>query len=96
MLACATHGSPPGHAQSKDYLAVYVQSPSNFGGFFPDIPGCVTTGSTLEQVKERLQDALQWHLEAMLEDGEELPKPLTSSLHGPEVVSCVKVSFKPA
>jgi predicted RNase H-like HicB family nuclease len=63
------------------YLAVIEKGPNNYSGFFPDVPGCVAAGHTIEETMQLLQEALQFHLESMLEDGEELPKPNTWLYH---------------
>ncbi len=49
----------------------------NYGATALDYPGCVAVGKTIEEVKERMREALAMHLEGMLEDGEELPDDVT-------------------
>ncbi len=49
----------------------------NYGATALDYPGCVAVGKTIEEVKERMREALAMHLEGMLEDGEELPEDVT-------------------
>jgi predicted RNase H-like HicB family nuclease len=39
------------------------------------LPGCITTGSTLEETKRNIREAIELHLEAMLEVGEPIPAP---------------------
>jgi len=48
---------------------------SGYGVIFPDFPGCVTAGDTVEQAFARAGEALQFHIEGMLEDGNPIPKP---------------------
>ncbi|MBN2649336.1 MAG: type II toxin-antitoxin system HicB family antitoxin [Prolixibacteraceae bacterium] len=48
----------------------------NYGAYSDDIPGCIATHKTLEGVKEAFNSALQFHIEGMVENGEELPKCL--------------------
>jgi predicted RNase H-like HicB family nuclease len=48
---------------------------SDFGVDFPDFPGCVTAGSTIEEARRLAEEALQLHVEGMAEDGEPLPAP---------------------
>jgi predicted RNase H-like HicB family nuclease/uncharacterized protein (DUF1778 family) len=61
-----------------DYIAfLYKDSNSDFGVVFPDFPGCVTAGETLQEAKAMASEALQFHIEGMLEDGEEIPNPST-------------------
>jgi predicted RNase H-like HicB family nuclease len=48
---------------------------SDFGVDFPDFPGCVSAGATLDEARRMAQEALELHVGGMLEDGEELPAP---------------------
>jgi predicted RNase H-like HicB family nuclease len=50
---------------------------SDYGVSFPDFPGCVTAGSTLEEARRMAAEALSFHIAAMQEDGEEIPGPST-------------------
>lgn len=59
-----------------NYLAVvHKDSESDFGVSFPDFPGCVTAGSTLDEAKDMAHDALSLHVKGMLEDQETIPAP---------------------
>lgn len=63
---------------SKEYIAVIEKEKgSDYGVIFPDFPGCISSGSTLEETKNMAQEALQFHIDGMLEDKEELPHPST-------------------
>jgi predicted RNase H-like HicB family nuclease len=48
---------------------------SEYGVSFPDFPGCITAGSTLEEARLMAQEALSLHVEGMIEDAEALPAP---------------------
>lgn len=48
---------------------------SDFGVDFPDFPGCVSAGATLDEARRLAQEALEFHVAGMLEDGDELPAP---------------------
>ena len=48
---------------------------SDYGVFFPDFPGCVTTGQTLDIAFEMAKESLQFHVDGLLDDGERLPRP---------------------
>jgi predicted RNase H-like HicB family nuclease len=50
---------------------------SDYGVSFPDFPGCITAGSTLEEARRMAVEALTLHIEGMREDGEEIPEPST-------------------
>ena len=60
------------------YVVVYEQTPNNFCAYAPDLPGCISTGKTWEEVQEVMQEAIEFHLEGMLEHGEPVPEPQMS------------------
>ena len=58
------------------YIALLRKDPdSDFGVDFPDFPGCITAGSTLEETRVMAQEALEAHIECMRELGQMIPKP---------------------
>ena len=63
---------------TKEFLVVFETGPTNFGAFAPDIPGCVATGTTIEQTRERYLEAVTAHLEWMAEDHDSMPEPRTT------------------
>jgi predicted RNase H-like HicB family nuclease len=50
---------------------------SDFAVDFPDFPGCVSAGTTIEEARRMAQEALEMHVAGMIEDGENLPEPST-------------------
>jgi len=67
-----------------EYIAYLHKDPkSDYGVSFPDFPGCVTAGSTLEEARRMAAEALSFHIAGMREDGETIPDPSTlDSLRG--------------
>ncbi len=61
----------------KVYYPAFIDKDedSDFGVSFPDFPGCVSAGETLEEAMLGGQEALAGHLALMVADGDELPKP---------------------
>lgn len=51
------------------------EAASDFGVDFPDFPGCITAGVTLEDARRMATEALALHIEGMIEDGENVPEP---------------------
>lgn len=47
----------------KKYIIVIEKAANNFSAFCPDVPGCVATGSTVEETAANMKDALEFHLE---------------------------------
>ena len=59
-----------------NYIAVVHKDPkSDFGVSFPDFPGCITAGGTIDEAKDMAHDALSLHIKGMLEDGATIPVP---------------------
>lgn len=52
------------------YAILIEKGTDNYSAYLPDIPGCVATGTTLQEVKQKMQQALQFHLEGLIEDAE--------------------------
>jgi predicted RNase H-like HicB family nuclease len=61
--------------KSVKYGIVIKQGERNYSAYVPDLPGCIATGLTVEEVKERIRQAIEMHLKAMREDGDAIPKP---------------------
>ena len=61
-----------------DFIAyLHKDKQSDFGVSFPDFPGCITAGKTLEEARRLAGDALSLHIAGMLEDAESIPQPST-------------------
>lgn len=58
------------------YIALLrKEADSDFGVEFPDFPGCITAGVTLEEARNMAAEALLFHIEGMMEDGDPIPEP---------------------
>ena len=69
---------PDGNGPHADlyYIGVVSKDPdSDYGIHFPDFPGCMSAGTTFEELMRMGEEALSLHAECMLEDGETLPPP---------------------
>ncbi len=64
----------------KTYLGAVCEGNESYGIVFLDFPGCVSAGDTLEEVLAMGHEALQGHLELMVEDGEFVPEPTAHQL----------------
>lgn len=82
-------------ATRKKFLVVYEVGENNLSGFVPDVPGVISTASTLEAIRHTMREALEFHLEGLGADGDPFPEPATTSVdfaeedpeHG--VLSCI-------
>jgi len=56
---------------------IIEQAATGFSAYVPDHPGCIATGATKAQVRQRIQEAVEIHLKSMMEDGDPIPEPTT-------------------
>jgi predicted RNase H-like HicB family nuclease len=59
------------------YAVVIEKVKDNCSAYVPDLPGCVATGRTVEEIKERVGKAVELHLRGMREDGLPIPEPMS-------------------
>jgi predicted RNase H-like HicB family nuclease len=57
------------------YMVVLEDAGRNISAYIPDLPGCVSTGGTIEETVTRIREAMAMHLAAMRRDGENVPRP---------------------
>ncbi|HKS71509.1 MAG TPA: type II toxin-antitoxin system HicB family antitoxin [Ktedonobacterales bacterium] len=61
------------------YLVIVEAGEQNLSAYVPDLPGCVATGTTREQLERNMREAIELHLHGMLEDGDQIPAPSTTA-----------------
>ncbi|MBW4668894.1 MAG: type II toxin-antitoxin system HicB family antitoxin [Cyanomargarita calcarea GSE-NOS-MK-12-04C] len=61
------------------YAVVIEKGETSYGAYVPDLPGCVAVGETIEEVKVLIQEAIEFHIEGMLEDELTIPQPRSVS-----------------
>jgi predicted RNase H-like HicB family nuclease len=59
----------------KRYAIVIEQGPTSYGAYVPDLPGCVAVAETVEEVRELIREAIEFHLEGLRDAGEPIPEP---------------------
>ena len=64
---------PPKPKALGKFLIVVEKIVGNYSAYCPDLPGCIATGKTIEEVKQRMTEAVKIHLEGMREDNIPLP-----------------------
>lgn len=57
------------------YAIVIEKAQRNYAAYVPDLPGCVATGTTLEETEQQIREAIEFHLKGMREDGTPIPEP---------------------
>ena len=65
----------------KRYLIVIEETSTGFSAYSPDLPGCISTGHTREDVEKNMQEAIALHLDGMREEGQSLPEPHSYSAY---------------
>jgi predicted RNase H-like HicB family nuclease len=58
---------------SYDFTIVIEPDEDSFHAFVPVLPGCHSFGESVEEAKKNIAEAIELHVESMLEDGEEIP-----------------------
>ena len=61
------------------YAVVIEKGERNYSAYVPDLPGCVSVGDTLDEVKAEIREAIAFHQEGMREDGALIPAPSASA-----------------
>ncbi len=60
------------------YAVAIERAEGNYSAYVPDLPGCVATGATLEEVEREIREAVAFHVEGMREDGLPVPQPTST------------------
>ena len=68
------------------YAIVIEKATNNYSAYVPDLPGCVATGVTIEEVEAEIREAIEFHLEGLREDGTPIP-PAQSKVDYVDVVA---------
>ena len=81
------------------YAVVFEQMANNYSAYVPDLPGCVSTGKTWEEMQAMIREAITAHLETTAEMGEPIPQPEMSvedaTAHYGEAVSSEALAAYP-
>jgi predicted RNase H-like HicB family nuclease len=68
--------------QARRYLILAEGGPpSNYSAWSPDLPGCVATSATVDEVEREMRAAIALHLEGLTADGEPIPEPSGSGVY---------------
>ena len=55
------------------YLIILEETPTGFSAWSPDVDGCIATGATREETEKHMQEAIEFHIEGLREEGYEIP-----------------------
>jgi predicted RNase H-like HicB family nuclease len=62
---------------SVRYAVIFERAERNWAAYVPDLPGCITTGSSLEETERNIREAIEGHLKTLSEFGDPIPHPMT-------------------
>lgn len=68
-------GKPGDDLASMQYTVIIEKALGNYSAYVPDLPGCVSTGDTREEIERNIREAIEVHLDGMREDGLRIPEP---------------------
>jgi len=76
-------GSMTNLAEKAENYVILIEGgpPSNYSAWSPDLPGCVATGSTIEDCEREMREAITFHLEGLAEDGAPIPEGSGSGVY---------------
>ncbi len=60
---------------SVKYVVIFEQAENNWAAYVPDLPGCITTGKSLEETERSIREAIEGHLKTLRELGDPVPQP---------------------
>ncbi len=59
----------------KEYYVICEQAGNNYSAYVPDLPGCISTGKTLEEIEVNIKEAIELYIDTIQEDGQPIPEP---------------------
>jgi predicted RNase H-like HicB family nuclease len=59
----------------KEYTVIYERSKRNWSAYVPDLPGCIATGKTRKEIERVIREAVEFHIEGLVQRGEAVPEP---------------------
>lgn len=62
-----------------DYLIVAERTSTGFSAYAPDLPGCIATGKTMDEVRIRMREAIEFHIEGLQREGYPVPTPTSKA-----------------
>jgi len=70
-----------GGVEDMKLLIVVEQTATGYSAYSPDLPGCVATGATREEVEQSMREAIELHLEGLGHEGEPAPEPKSYAIY---------------
>ena len=57
------------------YAIVIEKAETNYSAYVPDLPGCIATGASIQEVEAEIREAIKFHIDGLREDGSSIPLP---------------------
>ena len=65
---------------NSDYLVIYEKTSTGYSAYVPDLPGCITTGKTFEEIDRNIREAIELHVEALRAHNQDVPADTLDAL----------------
>ena len=65
----------------KEFLIVVEKTETGYSAYSPDLPGCVSTGHSQQEIEASMREAIQLHVEGLREEGYDVPEPSSYSAY---------------
>ena len=63
----------------KKYVVIFEKTTTGYSAYVPDLPGCIATGKTKLMAKKNIYEAILFHLEGLVEEGENIPLSISEA-----------------
>ena len=63
----------------REYTVIFEWAGNNYSAYVPDLPGCITTGPTIEETERSIKQAIELYIEVLAEDGKPIPEATTQA-----------------
>lgn len=67
--------------KAMNYLIIIEKTGTGYSAYSPDLPGCISTGATRKDVERNMQEAMEFHLDGLREEGYPIPEPASASAY---------------
>ena len=61
------------------FLVIIEKTNGNYSAYSPDLPGCVATGDTIKDTEQNMYEAIEMHVQGLVEDNEPIPDPQSTA-----------------
>jgi predicted RNase H-like HicB family nuclease len=62
-----------------EYVILIEKTPTGYSAYAPDLPGCIATGRTLDEVRRRMREAIAFHIDGLKREGMPIPPPTSKA-----------------